>query len=585
MSQSPMVSILVPVYNGSRFIRRFLDSAFDQELDDFEIICVDDMSTDDTLDVLEQYRKVFPDKLFVFPSDIHRGSIGAMRNLAFSHARGKYVYWCDQDDILHPCGLKNLLDAAEENGCEMVCGWAYITKVGDDGVAMTLTPYNKKQTQAASIEASIMNGIDYWVRLIRRDFVEAHGPIPEDCFFDDVAYMPCLESYASNIHFVNFPVYYYHKRMDSASGSIRREVCEGSVKAEKYALEHCNPEYIKAVQYFVASRTEMNMNVRWPYFEVFANWAKEQMEWIPDNELITRNTKLYDRMKWAASLTENLVPARVYVDGFSGEPDGERLQELREKVFFDGCEVTVLSEKNCNVGENKYVKRAFERGDYGFVARYFALKEIYENGGFFIGDRIRVLCGFSYYRYQHALFFRLDAQTYSDDVFGSPAENPAVADILATYSDRWDKKGAYEPLSQRIRTILTAKYGIPLNNYSRAFSYPVSVAAPNIGLIDIQHGRPVCEHDFSDRSGEEGYVTISRSELRALCECLAAGGGNVVRGRAAGAAERELSEIKRSNTWKVVQKLRKIGDSPAGPCLKKVFYGMLKVRKKLKRKK
>lgn len=581
---SPMVSILVPVYNGSRFIRRFLDSALDQELSDFEIICVDDMSTDDTLEVLEQYRRVFPDKLFVFPSDIHRGSIGAMRNLAFSHARGKYVYWCDQDDILHPCGLKNLVDEAEEYGCEIVAGWAYITQVGEDGIADSLAPHNKKQTQQASIEASIMNGIDYWVRLIRRDFVEQHGPIPENCFFDDVAYMPCLESYAQNIRFLNFPIYYYHRRRDSASGSIRREVCEGSVKAEKYALEHCNPEYIKAVQYFAASRTEMNLNMRWPYFEVFVNWAKEQMQWIPDNELITRNKKLYDRMKWAASLTENLVPARIYVDGFGDKPSQERLQELREKVFFDGCEIVVLSEENCDVGENEYVKRALDSGDTELAAKYFALKGIYENGGFFIGSRIRVIAGFSYYRYQHALFFKLDRESYSDSIFGAPAENPAVADILATYSAAWDKKLEYKPLSERIKTILTAKYDIPLNNYGRAFSYPVSVVPPNIGLADIQYGKPICEHDFSDRSGED-YVTLSRSELRALCECLAAGGSKAVNARAANAAVHELNEIKRSNSWKVVQKIRKLGDGPAGPFMKKVFYGMLKVRNKLKRKK
>lgn len=588
MSNSPLVSILVPTYNGSKYIRRFLDSALDQELSDYEIVFVDDMSTDDTLDMLDKYRKVFPDKIFIFPSNEHHGSIGAMRNLAFSHARGKYIYWCDQDDILHPCGLKKLVDAAEEYNCEIVCGWAYITMVGDDGVAESLTVQHKKQTQAASIEASIINGIDYWVRLIRKDFIEQHDPIPEDCYFDDVAYMPCLQSYAKNIRFVNFPIYYYHRRKDSASGCVKLKVCEGSVKAEKYALEHCNPEYIEAVQYFVATRTEMNLNMRWQYFDLFVNWAKEQMAWIPDNRLITRNKRLYERIKWAASLTENLIPNRVYISGFGTVPSQKRLEELREKVFYDGSEIVILSEENCDVRINEYVARAYDNGYYDFVAGYFALKKIYENGGVFIGDRIKILNYFTYYRYQHAIFFRLDDTTYSDSIFGAPAKNPAFADILATYCDKWDKKQKYQTLSERIKIILSAKYDIPLNNTGKGFSYPVSVITPNNSLVDIDFGKSICEHDFSDRAGEDGYVTIKRSELKSLCDIHAGVGARATsKGGYAGgnAAKCELQEIKSSNSWKFVMKIRKLGDGPFGPFLKKIFYGMLNIRNKFKKKK
>lgn len=588
MSHSPLVSILVPTYNGSKYIRRFLDSALDQELSDYEIVFVDDMSTDDTLDVIEKYRDVFPNKIFVFPSSEHHGSIGAMRNLAFSHARGKYVYWCDQDDILHPCGLKKLVDAAEEYDCEIACGWAYITMVGDDGVATSLTVQHKKQTQAASIEASIINGIDYWVRLIRKDFVEQHNPIPEDCYFDDVAYMPYLQSYAKNIRFVNFPIYYYHRRKDSASGSVKREVCEGSVKAEKYALEHCNPEYIEAVQYFVATRTEMNLNIRWQFFDLFVNWAKEQMAWISDNRLITRNKRLYERIKWAASLTENLIPNRIYVSGFGTVPSQERLEELREKVFYDGSEIVILSEENCDIRSNGYVARAYDNGEYDFVARYFALKEINENGGIFIDGRIRIRNYFTYYKYQHAIFFRLDDTTYSDSVFGAPARNPVCADLLATYCDKWDKKQRYQTLSERIKIMLSSKYDIPLDNTGKFFSDPVSVMTPNIGLADIDFGHSICEHDFSDRALEEEYVTIKRSELKSLCDIRTVSGVRAMsKNECAGerAAERELREIKNSNSWKIVMKIRKLGDSPFGPFLKKIFYGMLNIRNKFRKKK
>ena len=588
MSNNPLVSILVPVYNGSKYVRRFLDSALDQEFRDFEIVCVDDQSTDNTLEIIEQYRQIFPDKIFIYPSEEHHGSIGTMRNLAFSHARGKYIYWCDQDDILHPCGIQNLVNEAETYNCDIVCGWAYITHVEDEGIATSLSVLNKKQTQAASIQASIMGGIDYWVRLIRTDFVKEYGPIPEDCFFDDVAYMPCLQSYAKSIRFVNFPIYYYHRRKDSASGNVSRAVCEGSVKAEKYALEHCNPDYIKEVQFFVASRTEMNLNMRWQYFDVFVNWAREQMEWIADNSYITRNKKIYDRIKWAASLTENLLPNRIYVNGFENELSDTRLTELQEKVFYDGCEVVELSEKNCDIDSNIYVKRAYEDGNYNLVCEYFVLKSIYENGGVFIHDSIKILNYFTYYKYQHAIFFRIDDYSYSDRIFGSPAGNPVIGDLLNTYSEKWDKKQKYTTLAERIKTILTAKYDIPLNNTGKGFSYPVSIISANIGVVDIEYGKAICEHDFSAHANDDEYITIKRSALKSLCLLRAsvgtanAAGGSTARERALG---RELHDIKQSNSWKIVMKIRKLGDGPCGPFLKKIFYGMLKIRNKFKKKK
>lgn len=579
MSNKPLVSILVPVYNGEKYVQLFLDSALNQLFDDFEIVIVDNMSTDNSVKIIRGYVEAFPDKIQLFSAGVHHDRVGVMRNLALSYAQGKYVYICDCDDILHPNGLKELVETAEEYGCDLVCGWGYTVAVNDDESISSMSPLYKRQSQKVGAQTAIMGGVELWLRLIRRDLLDKVGPFP-DVFFEDVAYLPVLQSYAENIRFVNTVVYYYLRRNSSATGLLRREVCDGSVRAEKYALEHCNPDYLDAVQYFVAARTSGNLTFRWPYLDVFIDWAREQMQWLPNNDLVTKNKALFERIQWAATLTTDLIPCRVIVNGFGEKPSESRIEELAEKVFYQGSEVIVLSEDNCDINANEYVKRAYDIGDFDFVGKYFALKEIQENGGMYFGTRIKILNLFNYYRHQNAVFFWIDDRNYSDEIFGAPAENCVITDLVSTYSDAWDKKGSYISLSERIKIILTAKYEIPLNGAGRGFRYPVSTVPPNCGVIDIAWGEAVCEHDYSDHAGDEEYITLKRSTVELLSRMRIPTG----KSSREKALERELANMKRTNTYKLMMKIRAIGDGPFGPFLKKIFHGLLKIREKFKRK-
>ena len=579
MSNTPLVTLAVPVYNGGKYIRRFLDSALNQIFEDFEIIFVDDMSTDDSIEVINEYIKVFPDKIQLYSLGFHSGYIGAVRNQTLKYARGKYVYMCDCDDILHPNGLNALVEAAEEYDCDLVCGWGVrVTVNSDDSFGRNITMYKKESKKADNREA-IINGVEFWLRLIRRDLIDRVGAIPDDNLFDDVSYMPVLNSYANNIRFVDTVVYYYLRRDNSTSGTLRFEICEDSVRAEKYALEHCNPEYLDTVQYFVARRTLNNLKDRWIYLDIFVEWAREQMKWLPNNEFVKNDANLFNMIRWAANLTTDTIPFRVIVNGFGEKPSDERIKELAEKVFYQGSEVIVLSEENCDINSNQYVKKAYDDGDLEFVGKYFALKEISENGGIYIGSRIKILTYFNYYRYQNAIFFKLDEKNYSDHIFGAPAKNCVISDILSTYSVSWDKKERYMPLAETINIILTAKYEVPLNSNDQGFKYPVSVVSPNCGVMNINGGKAVCEHDFSDHAGDEDYVTLKRSTV----EVLTGIHSRSARSSKEKQLQLELDDIKNSNTWKIILRIRRLGDSRIGPFLKKIFHGLLKIRAKFKK--
>ena len=111
----PRVSIIVPVYNGARFLRQSIESLFQQTFTDFEIIAVNDGSTDSSLDVLWRLRQ--SDSRLRIISRVNSGGPAAPRNDGMRAARGEYIGFLDCDDYIDPNHLRELvggLDAHSE---------------------------------------------------------------------------------------------------------------------------------------------------------------------------------------------------------------------------------------------------------------------------------------------------------------------------------------------------------------------------------------------------------------------------------------------------------------------------------------
>lgn len=590
MPREPKISLCVPVYNAEKYLANFLDSVLQQSFEDVEIVLTDNQSTDRTMEILRAYERQYPEKIIVCQNEVHSEGPGRGRNTAYRKSRGEYILWCDADDYLNPNALKFLYEEAVKYDADIVCGNAVIVKQDGDEI-ISVSPYSRNKTMAVSNETAIfVNGTEFWMRIIRRGLIEQVakkiGLMMDDSAFDDVGYLPILSSYAKTIRTLNYPVYYWRRHVNSGSSMLSKKLCLDSVEAVKYFLENGNQKYLEALQLHAAARNRFNLNTRWPFFDVFVNEARSFSPWLYSNQAIKNNKLIYNKVRWADELADITFSQFVYVDGFSSVPLEARLQELQERVFHDGCTVVILNEENCDIEENPYIKRAYERGDLYFVACYFALKRIYEQGGVFLHDSIRILEYFSFLKYQNSFFALIDNTTYSDRIFGGSAGNEAIGSILGTYSDEWDKKGEYMPLPERISIILTAKYGIPLDGKERLFGKVVSVLSPALSVVDTRFGdtRIMCafEHDFSTYAGEPEYITLPRATLRVLMTSSAgSSAGNSAREKE---LERELEEMKQSNTYKLMMKIRAIGDGPHGPFLKKIFHGMLRVRKKLLRK-
>lgn len=111
------VSVVMPVYNASRFLEESLNSILNQTLDDLELICVDDGSTDDSLDILNNFAKN-DDRVKVFSLDHHGG--GNARNHGLSKITGEYLFCMDADDTLDLNAFEDFYKISQENDLDFL---------------------------------------------------------------------------------------------------------------------------------------------------------------------------------------------------------------------------------------------------------------------------------------------------------------------------------------------------------------------------------------------------------------------------------------------------------------------------------
>lgn len=169
-----MVSVLVPLYNQSQFVAETLDSIFAQTYKDFEVVCVNDASTDDSFDVVTKYAATQP-KVQVVSNAVNRG-LPATRNVALSHAIGDLILPLDSDDRIDPQYLEKTI-ARMTDGVGVVSTWMQIFGLGRERSG---APGSSYPVFAPTLEQITSGNTLLTCSLIRRETLADVGGWPED---------------------------------------------------------------------------------------------------------------------------------------------------------------------------------------------------------------------------------------------------------------------------------------------------------------------------------------------------------------------------------------------------------------------
>lgn len=124
MDNQPTVSVVIIFFNSKKFIEEAVESVLNQTFSSWELLLVDDGSTDTSTEIALNYAKQYPGKVFYFQHEGHQNrGMSATRNLGMGHARGKYIALLDSDDVWLPHKLERQVAIMESQPeAAMVCG-------------------------------------------------------------------------------------------------------------------------------------------------------------------------------------------------------------------------------------------------------------------------------------------------------------------------------------------------------------------------------------------------------------------------------------------------------------------------------
>ena len=129
-TERPEVSVVMPVYNSERFLREALDSVLAQTFTGFELIAVDDCSTDDTAGILGEYAE--KDERFRVITLPENGGVAEARNVGVAAARGEYISFIDSDDVWRTDKTEKELNKIKESGVDIVyCSYRLTDENGE----------------------------------------------------------------------------------------------------------------------------------------------------------------------------------------------------------------------------------------------------------------------------------------------------------------------------------------------------------------------------------------------------------------------------------------------------------------------
>jgi glycosyltransferase involved in cell wall biosynthesis len=236
------LSIIVPVYNmasGDK-LTFCLDSLLKQNLSDYEIIAVDDCSTDGSLDILRKYEKENPDKIRVIASEVNKHQGGA-KNLGIRAALGEWIGFIDADDWIDPDMYRKMLEKADETGADMVGCDLNMVDTHTYTVGEVIEA-NGNSAQAGILDhdkkkSLILDGGRLVVKIYKRQTIlEKELFFPENIFYEDNAMSNSYLLTAGHYEYINNPWYYYYQHQASTVHSFSVEKCQDRMEAGRVII-------------------------------------------------------------------------------------------------------------------------------------------------------------------------------------------------------------------------------------------------------------------------------------------------------------------------------------------------------------
>jgi len=276
----PKVSVIVPIYNVERYLHTCITSLVNQTLNEIEIILVNDASPDNSITIMRDYEKKYPDKVVVIDSKENLCQGGA-RNLGIQIARAPWIGFVDGDDFVHPDMFRSMYGKAESSDVDFVC--VQSAAIYDESDAerelsnyLTWHPsiYERQGTlldDAGRESLMVYPTGGVWSKLWRKSLIlDNQLFFPEHVKFEDNHWATSIYRFINRYELIDKVFYYYRRSRTSttlamnATHHMDRIVIEEKLqdlfkKEEDWATYREGLEYIFVTRYFYNTYTTFLM--------------------------------------------------------------------------------------------------------------------------------------------------------------------------------------------------------------------------------------------------------------------------------------------------------------------------------------
>lgn len=299
----PKISVILPVYNVEKYLEKCLDSILNQTFDDFELICIDDGSTDTSLSILEKYINI--DNRITIIIQKNQGA-GAARNKGIDIAKGKYLSFLDADDYIESTMLQKMYEQCEHNNAQIgICKAYFYDNASSEIKPCTFSVRadeipDKKCFSSEEIISSPFHALMGWAwdKLYLKEFVLNHKlRFQEQRTTNDMYFVFMSLLYAKKITIIDDYLYYQRRNVSNSLSSTRYK----SWECFYYALIKIKEEMEEKALY---SRYEQS----------FTNYALHSCLWNLETLPMDIAEKLYNRLvdEWFDKLNINGHDEKYY---------------------------------------------------------------------------------------------------------------------------------------------------------------------------------------------------------------------------------------------------------------------------------
>lgn len=310
------ITVIIPAYNAEKYIGECLQSLHSQIFNDMDVLVINDSSTDETVQVVEEFQKKHP-KFMLRIITVPNGGAAKARNTGIRMARGNYIAFMDADDVADSNMLKAMIDVAHQENADLVtCDffWMYPNK---NVRQMLYSPKNNRELYTAAWAAP-------WNKLYRRTMLVDHDVFfTEGYTYEDTSFYLKYIPYCNIVKHIARPFIYWRQHSTSTMGKNQDKripqiflVLDDAINY--YKEQGCYQEYESELEYFCAKLLwgssiyricqVRDTTERKKYISMTLDWLREN---FPDWK---KNVKFKTGVRGIYMRSINVITANIYAN-------------------------------------------------------------------------------------------------------------------------------------------------------------------------------------------------------------------------------------------------------------------------------